>query len=107
MDEIAAKVRMNRTEWLETLKKLPGGLSGAEIARRVKQCPQVVSYWTRKLGYKGIDGRANPKPEKFDSIRRVNVSQIDWSESNNAILAKRHGISRERVRQLRQRITKI
>lgn len=97
---------MNRKEWSSLLAKFPPGLSGAEIARRIKQQPQLVAYWLKKLRYESVDGRAHPKPEKFRKIRRVNPSEVDWSEPNNQLLAKRHGVSRERIRQLRQRITK-
>jgi N-acetyl-gamma-glutamylphosphate reductase len=96
---------MNRKEWSSLLAQFPPGLSGAEIARRIKQQPQLVAYWLKKLRYESVDGRAHPKAEKFNKIRRVK-GQIDWSESSNQVLATRHGVSRERIRQLRQRITK-
>ena len=92
---------MNRKEWASLIAKYPPGLSGAEIARQIEQSPQLTAYWLKKLGYQSVDGRLHPNPEKFNGIRRVNQEEINWSELNNAVLAKRHGISRERIRQLR------
>lgn len=94
---------MNRKEWTSIFSKFPPGLSGAEIARRIKQPPQLTAYWIKRLSYRTVDGRAHPKPEKFNSIRRVNQAAIDWTEPNNQVLATRHGVSRERIRQLRKR----
>jgi hypothetical protein len=95
---------MNRKEWASLLSRFPPGLSGAEISRKIKQYPQLVNYWLKKLRYQSVDGRAHPKPEKFNSLRRVNVADIDWSEPSNQILATRHGVSRERIRQLRKQV---
>jgi hypothetical protein len=93
---------MNRKEWASLIAKCPPGLSGAEIARSIKQQPQLVAYWLKKLGYQSVDGRLHPKPEKFNTIRRVK-GQIDWTEPSNQVLATLHGVSRERIRQLRKR----
>jgi len=93
---------MNRKEWSSLIAKFPPGLSGAEISRKVKQCPQLVNYWIKLLRYPTVDGRKHPSPEKFNSIRRVK-GQIDWSEPCNQVLATRHGVSRERIRQLRKK----
>ena len=98
---------MNRKEWSSLLAQFPPGLSVAEIGRRIKQSPQLTAYWIKKLKYQAVDGRLHPKPEKFNKIRRVNPADIDWSEPGNQVLATRHGVSRERIRQVRQRITKI
>ncbi len=98
---------MNRREWSTLFAKYPPGLSGAELARQVKQHPQVVAYWIKRLKYQSVDGRKSPPAEKFSKLRKVNSDDIDFSESNNAILARRHGVSRNRIWQLRHAITKI
>lgn len=93
---------MKRKEWTELFVGQPPGLSVAELARRFKLCPQNVGYWAKKLGYTSVDGRKNPNPTKFASMRKCNLAAIDWSKPNCEI-AKEHGISRQRVHQLRKR----
>jgi hypothetical protein len=94
---------MNRKDWQALISKFPPGLSGAEIARQVRQPPALTLYWLKRLDYRSVDGRLHPKPEKFRNVRRVDFDSVDWSEPNNQVLATRHGVSRERIRQLRKR----
>lgn len=97
---------MKRREWKELLAKQPRGLSGSDLARRVKQSPSLVIFWAKKLNHRVIDGRKHPKPEKFDGIRKVKPEDVDWSQSNSAI-SKKHGVSRQRVWHLRQSVEKV
>lgn len=94
---------MKRKQWRELLSQQPHGLSGAELARRINKSNALTIYWANKLKCRIIDGRKHPKPEKFDSIRKVHIKDIDWSQTNQAIASK-HGIARQRVWQLRQRV---
>ena len=95
---------MKRTAWQQIIGAAHPGLSIAALARAVNQPYGNVRYWAPKLGYVTADGRDHPHPDKFKNIRRVNTSNFDWTQSNPE-LAKLHGISRQRVWQLRKNIS--
>lgn len=94
---------MKRKQWKELLAQQPLGLSGSELARRLNKSAPLVIYWSKKLNHRTVDGRKHPKPEKFDGIRKVRISDIDWSQTNQVIAAK-HGVRRQRIWQLRQKV---
>ena len=93
---------MKRLEWIAVLATQPPGLSGSELARRIGQPIQLTAYWSKKLGYQTIDGRLHPDPEKFSRRRKVRFEEIDWTEPNNAVIARKHGVSRQWVWMLRK-----
>lgn len=95
---------MKQHEWQTVLSQCPPGLSSSAVARQVGKPPQQTRYWLKKLNYQGVDGRKFPNPHQFDNRRKCIVSEMDWTIMNNAELARKHGISRERVRQLRKKV---
>jgi hypothetical protein len=92
---------MKRNCWKELIESLPTGLTQPQAANRLRRAVGAVRYWIKQLGYKHADGRCIAWTEARKQARRkVSHSLIDWKQTNVAI-AKQHGLSRERVRQIR------
>ena len=83
----------------ERVSMLPAGLTLGAAAQRLG----ISRYQARKTlqaaGYRPVDGRSLIKCV----AKKFLVEQADWSKSNVA-LARAAGVSRERVRQVRERL---
>lgn len=61
----------------------------------------IGRYWLIRHKYKAADGRAYAwTPELKARRRKIDPEKIDWSKANVQI-AREVGVSRERIRQLR------
>lgn len=92
----------NSDTWKATIRSLPPGLSLTQAAQHLDKPFGSVRHWIMRLGYKFTDGRSLCWPEsRKRKCRTLDPAQVDWSQTNIAI-AKQFGVSRERVRQIRQ-----
>ena len=79
---------------LAQIQKLPPNLTVAQVARRLKVSVTTARAWTRKIGYV-------PRIEHaLQKVRSEQLQKVDWSMPNCQI-ALLLGLSRERVRQIR------
>lgn len=93
---------MKRHQWEPIIAGLPLGLTAPECAAKLGHPIPVVRFWLKKLGYSAADSRKQPKSEAWKAkIRKADPSKFDWSLKNH-LIGQAHGISRERVRQLRK-----
>ena len=92
---------MNRKHWIKLVNSLPPGLSQLDAARYLSRKGSTVRYWLLKLRYRNRDGRGHWPESRRREWRTIDPSAVDWKQPNVAIAAK-HGVSRERVRQLRR-----
>lgn len=75
-----------------------------EVGRYLELPYPSVFYWSKKLGYRPADGRTRCWPERRRlNLRRFDHSAVDWLQPN-ILLARRHKVSRERIRQLRNQL---
>ena len=83
------------------LAKLPKRLTHGEVASRLGTDYQATRRAIKRFRYPALDGR------KFwqNSTRSLDPARVNWKFSNAAI-ARLHGVSRERVRQLREKLGK-
>lgn len=72
-----------------------------DLALAIHQKLGTARAWAIKVGYKYSDGRSVWSENRLRSARTFNYGAIDWTLPNVDI-ARRHGISRERVRQIRK-----
>ena len=79
--------------------RLPPGLTVPEVARRLRITHAQAYQYSRELGYQ-LKLRS---PNGSLKISWKQWKQVDW-EISNAEIARRTGVSRERVRQVRQQI---
>lgn len=87
---------MTAKKWKDLLRALPKGLTFIEVSRRLGMPYQRVRLAIHRHRYRASDGR------RFCCPRKIPVESIDWSESN-ASIARRFGVTRERIRVLRNR----
>lgn len=92
---------MTDKEWNRLLRSLPRGLSYLEAADRLGLHYQQVRNAIKRLGYRAIDGRRFSQNHR----RKIRAEDVDWSMSNIAI-ARLFGVSKERVRAIRDRLGK-
>jgi len=80
-------------------------LSDAELHRRHPELPYWVIREERlKLGLpKGDGGDRRYAVETYDGRRKIDPAELDWSRID-AELAREHGVTRERIRQLRKEV---
>lgn len=96
----------SRLSWKLLVSTLPPGLTIAEASRRLRR-----PYWgtleaIHRYGYEYSDGRRFRWSDSRLARKRgyrFNPLKADWSKSNIA-LAKRFGVSRERVRIVRRNL---
>lgn len=81
----------------EVARKLPWNKTNGEIAAQYGLPIRKVGYWRTKLGILPVKSSRGPKA--------VDRTTWEWSLSN-AELARRHGMTRQRVHQLRQRFAR-
>lgn len=81
----------------DVARKLPWNKTNREIADQYGLKIRRVGYWRKKLGVRKVDAKRGP-----DGVDRTTW---EWTLSN-AELARRHGISRQRVFQLRERFSR-
>lgn len=81
------------------IESLPIGLTLGEAARRLGQTYQATRHHILKFGYPAVDSRKFAQSAK----RKLDPAKIDWSQSNVTIAAQ-CGVSRERVRSVRQQL---
>ncbi len=84
---------------LKEIRRLPRDLTIAQVAEQLHVSYAVAGHWIRLTDY-----RFRRKPGSGLGSRKVDVSawlEVDWS-LNNAEIARRLHVSRERVRQVRE-----
>jgi hypothetical protein len=102
MNPVVAPWRyMNRKHWVKLVRSIPPGMSQLDAARYLNRKGSTVRYWLLKLKYRDSDGRRHWPERRKEKFRTINPHAVDWKQTNVAI-AKQHGVSRERVRQLRR-----
>jgi DNA-binding CsgD family transcriptional regulator len=84
-----------RSRWI---RQLPPNLTIAEVSKRLKVSPATASSWIREAGYRFR--RAPGSGQRHRKVDAGRWSKVDWSKTNIEI-ARRLGVSRERVRQVR------
>jgi hypothetical protein len=82
-------------QWSEKLASIEPGLKLGELAARLGEPYATVQRWASFFGYAIRDGRT-------ERAARVNWAEADWGKTNVEI-ARELGVSRERVRQVRER----
>lgn len=92
---------MSTTDWKRMLRALPKGLTFTEAAQRLGTDYQQTRLAIQRHNYSATDGRRYSQ----NRIRRLAPEQVDWKMSNIDI-AREFGVSRERVRVLRDRLGK-
>jgi len=75
-------------------RKLPWNKTNREIAMQYNLPIRKVGYWRTKLGVRPVRGSRGPEP--------IDRSTWEWTLST-AELARRHGMTRQRVHQLRKK----
>lgn len=90
----------NRTLWEQAIAKLPKGLTVKAIAGRLKKDYSLTNFWLRKFDYQFPDQRGIHLALLAKKRAILKPSRVNWSQSNISI-AKKFGVSRERVRQVR------
>lgn len=96
---------MSRKDWQALIDSLPCNLSPRQAARFLKRPEGTVRYWIAKLGYRFADGRRKWSDERLCKARTFNYADIDWG-MRDCQLAKKHGVTRERIRQIRVLLNK-
>lgn len=97
---------MKQKDWKKLISTLPKGLTARDAARTLGKKYSTVLMWLNKLGYKYRDGRADAWPlQRRLSKTKINPKKINWSLPNIEI-ARNLGVSRERIRQLRNSLRK-
>ena len=97
----------NRKDWEMRIASLPPGLTQWAAAKRLKRSPDTVRGWLLKLGYPYTDGRTCIWDEgRPNRKRKLPFKVVEWSLPN-VVIARAHGVSRERVRQVRERLGKL
>jgi hypothetical protein len=84
-----------RRRWFEKLRPLPAGLDLEELSGRLRQPYHTVYRWAQFFRYPFPD-RRSWKPSVVD------WTKADWTQ-RDADIARTLGVSRERVRQIRQK----
>lgn len=77
--------------------KVPPGLTVSEVASRLSLSYHQARYRMLKAGYRAKDGRETGQ----HNHRKFNPKPHEW-RLKNADLARRYGVSRERVRKVRE-----
>lgn len=94
---------MNQKEWKSRIQALPKGLTVFAAAKHLGLKYSAVRFWLQKFGYKYADGRSQAWPDKRRrSVTKIRPEKINWKLSNIEI-AKKLNVSRERIRQLRNK----
>jgi hypothetical protein len=82
-----------RQRWHERFRALPMGLSLRQIAERLDEPYASIAFWAKLLRYRYVPQRRGRKSE-------IDWERVDWS-TRNCDIARRLGVSGERVRQVR------
>ncbi len=97
---------MNKAAWTAVLDKLPATVTIDEVARVCDVSYYCARHWMMKCG------RWDPKRQRSkagDMLRKKafyqRFAKVDWAKSNVEIAAEL-GVSRERVRQVRNEFRK-
>jgi len=102
-DERLSRMKIEQ-RWHDIIQRLPPGLSLSQAARRLRRKYSATRHWLLRLDYPFTDGRqASWTPARHRRTRSFNWEQADWSKPN-VLLARQHGVSRERIRQVRERL---
>jgi len=97
----------NRKDWERIISSLPPGLTQWEAAKRLNRSPDTVRGWLLRLNYPYTDGRTCIWDEnRPNRQRKLPFKTVDWSLPN-VVIARWFRVSRERVRQVRERIGKM
>lgn len=91
-------------KWRARVAKLPPGLTQYQAAKRLRGKTNAIRIWLLKFGYEFKDGRTlGWSKQRRKAQSKILPDKVDWTKSNIQI-AKTHGVSRERVRQIRERL---
>src|SRR5262249_44162890 len=82
-----------RQRWYKRFRALPTGLSLRQMAERLDQPYASIAFWAKVLRYRYVLQRRGRKTE-------IDWDGVDWS-ARNCDIARRLGVSGERVRQVR------
>jgi hypothetical protein len=82
-----------RQRWYERFRALPMELSLRQIAERLDEPYASIAFWAKLLRYPYVPQRRGRKTE-------VDWDDVDWS-ARNCDIARRLGVTGERVRQVR------
>lgn len=95
---------MNLKVWSERIAGLPQGMTLSQASKLFQSPYSTIRYWLKKLEYHYDDGRSIAwDSERKRKISKVDKEKIDWTK-NNAVIARELGVSRERIRQLRNEL---
>jgi len=83
-----------RKRWFQALQQMPTGLELPELARRLGEQYERVGRWATFFRYPFTDRRKTRR-------MAVDCTNVDW-EQRDAVIARKVGVSREWVRQLRK-----
>lgn len=92
---------MTQDLWKSLIDSLPPGLSYTEAATRLGKDYQCVRAAIKRHGYDAVDGRRFSQNHN----RKFWFEGVDWKQSN-ADIGREHGVSRELVRRVRNRLGK-
>lgn len=94
----------NKTLWEEAIGDLPKGLTATQAAHRLKKPYALTWRWLNHFGYDSPDTRGKHVRSKgwIKKHRRLDPAKANWKR-RDVDLAKQFGVSRERVRQVRNR----
>lgn len=91
-------------DWEKRISSLPLGLTVAQAARRLGQKYQAVRLAMIRRNYVAMDSRrASHRSPKLRAQQLFTPTKLEWRKPN-VDLARKYGVSRERVRQLRARL---
>jgi hypothetical protein len=82
-----------RQRWYERFRGLAAGMSLRQIAERLEEPYASIAFWAKLLKYRYVPQRRGRKTE-------LDWDGVDWSK-RNCDIARRLGVSGERVRQVR------
>lgn len=81
--------------------RIPPGLTYIEASRRLGLPYQTARLALKRERYRAVDGRQYSQRGE----RKIRTEDVDWKQSNIEI-ARQCGVSRERVRFLREKLGK-
>ncbi len=91
---------MEARDWKKLIRTIPRRSTYEEAAALLGQSYHMTRYWMIRFGKKARRKNNGLRPE----TRRL-CKKADWSKSN-IVIAAEFGVTRERIRQIRERIGK-
>lgn len=94
----------NWTIWEAEIKKLKPGLSVKEAANLLGRSWPITCQWLNHFGYKFRETRGEERAKWWKKRARLKPHKVDWS-TRDADIARKFGVSRQRVRQVRAKLS--